>query len=68
VADLTLIAVYGVLREACRKAGGQKAALETAPGAQRGKEMRFGGPASRCVMVPLDLVLDGGAEHGEAME
>jgi hypothetical protein len=23
--DLTLIAVYGVLREACRKAGGQKA-------------------------------------------
>lgn len=48
--------------------GGWKAALETAPGAERGKEMRFGGPASRCVMVPLDLVLDGGAEHGEAME
>ncbi|MBR0651360.1 hypothetical protein GXW78_16930 [Roseomonas terrae] len=48
--------------------GGWKAALETAPDAERGKEMRFGGPASRCVMVPLDLVLDGGAQHGEAME
>lgn len=48
--------------------GGWKAALETAPGAERGKEMRFGGPASRCVMVPLDLVLDGGAQFGEAME
>lgn len=48
--------------------GGWKAALETAPGAERGKEMRFGGPLSRCVKVPLDLVLDGGAQHGEAME
>ena len=48
--------------------GGWKAALETAPGAERGKEMRFGGPASRCVMVPLDLVLDGATQAGEAME
>lgn len=48
--------------------GGWKAALETAPDAQKGKEMRFGGPASRCVMVPLDLVLDGGGMNGEAVE
>lgn len=40
--------------------GGWKAALETAPDTQRGKEMRFGGTVSRCVLVPLDHVLDGG--------
>jgi energy-coupling factor transporter ATP-binding protein EcfA2 len=48
--------------------GGWKAALETAPGCERGREMRFGGPASRCVLVPLDLVLDGGGSYGEAVE
>lgn len=40
--------------------GGWKAALETADGVIKGREMRFGGPASRCVLVPLHLVLDGG--------
>lgn len=40
--------------------GGWKAALETAPEAQRSKEMRFGGTISRCVMVPLAHVLDSG--------
>jgi hypothetical protein len=44
--------------------GGWKAALETAEGAIKGREMRFGGPASRCVLVPLALVLDGGDRIG----
>jgi energy-coupling factor transporter ATP-binding protein EcfA2 len=42
--------------------GGWKPALEEAPGAIRHKEMRFGGAASRCVLVPLELVLDGDGE------
>ena len=46
-------------------AGGWKAALEDAPGATIGREMRFGGPASRCVLVPLDLVLDGQMDQPE---
>lgn len=44
--------------------GGWKAALETAPEARRGKEMRFSGVNSRCVMVDLDHVLDGGDRFG----
>jgi hypothetical protein len=48
--------------------GGWKAALETAPEAQRSKEMRFGGTISRCVLVPLDLVLDAGERFGELVE
>jgi energy-coupling factor transporter ATP-binding protein EcfA2 len=48
--------------------GGWKAALETAEGAQKAREMRFGGVASRCVLVPLDLVLDLGTSLGEMME
>lgn len=48
--------------------GGWKAALETAPDVKKGKEMRFGGAASRCVLVPLDLVLDGGHAFGEVIE
>jgi ABC-type dipeptide/oligopeptide/nickel transport system ATPase subunit len=42
--------------------GGWKPALQEAPGAIRHKEMRFGGMASRCVLVPLELVLDGDGE------
>jgi len=45
-------------------AGGWKAALEEAPGARMGETMRFGGPTSRCVLVPLDTVLD---DAGEGM-
>jgi energy-coupling factor transporter ATP-binding protein EcfA2 len=48
--------------------GGWKAALETAPEALRSKEMRFGGTASRCVMVPLDHVLDAGERFGEMVD
>jgi hypothetical protein len=48
--------------------GGWKAALETAPGVLKGREMRFGGPASRCVLVPLDLVLDGPGRLTEGAE
>lgn len=48
--------------------GGWKAALETAEGAQKAREMRFGGVASRCVLVPLDLVLDLGTSLGESIE
>lgn len=48
--------------------GGWKAALETAPFAQRAKEMRFGGTLSRCVMIPLDHVLDLGDVLAEAVE
>lgn len=44
--------------------GGWKAALETAPDALRSKEMRFGGVLSRCVLVPLDHVLDGSDRFG----
>lgn len=42
--------------------GGWKPALQEAPDAVRHKEMRFGGAASRCVLVPLELVLDGDGE------
>ena len=42
--------------------GGWKPALQEAPNAVRHKEMRFGGAASRCVLVPLELVLDGDGE------
>ncbi len=42
--------------------GGWKPALQEAPEAVRHKEMRFGGAASRCVLVPLELVLDGDGE------
>jgi hypothetical protein len=48
--------------------GGWKAALETAPEALRSKEMRFGGVLSRCVLVPLDHVLDGGDRFGALVE
>lgn len=48
--------------------GGWKAALETAPDTLRSKEMRFAGTLSRCVLVPLDHVLDGGERFGEAVE
>lgn len=42
--------------------GGWKPALQEAPEAVRHKEMRFGGATSRCVLVPLELVLDGDGE------
>lgn len=42
--------------------GGWKPALQEAPEAVKHKEMRFGGAASRCVLVPLELVLDGDGE------
>ena len=42
--------------------GGWKPALQEAPEAVRHKEMRFGGAASRCVLVPLALALDGDGE------
>jgi hypothetical protein len=48
--------------------GGWKAALETAPDTLRSKELRFGGTISRCVLVPLDHVLDGGERFGEMVE
>lgn len=45
--------------------GGWKPALEAAPDARVGGSRRFGGPTSRCVMVPLEQALgvtEGGAE------
>jgi len=48
--------------------GGWKAALETAPDTIRGASMRFAGVMSRCVLVPLDHVLDAGERIGEAIE
>jgi len=48
--------------------GGWKAALETAPDAQRSKEMRFGGTVSRCVMVSLHHVLDGSDRMGVVVD
>ena len=38
-------------------AGGWKAALDNAPEARTGQSRRFGGQTSRCVMVPMHLVL-----------
>jgi hypothetical protein len=40
--------------------GGWKAALGDAPGASAAPSIRFGGVTSRAVLVPIDLVLDGG--------
>lgn len=40
--------------------GGWKPALEAAPEAKLGASRRFGGPTSRCVMVPLRVVMANG--------
>ena len=45
--------------------GGWKAALQEAPGVVQSKVMKLGGVATRCVLVPLELVLDGEREDGE---
>ena len=48
--------------------GGWKAALETAPDAKRMGELRFAGANSRCVLVPLHHVLDGGSPFGAVVD
>ncbi len=45
--------------------GGWKAALQEAPGVVPSKVMKLGGVATRCVMVPLTLVLDGEQDGDE---
>lgn len=55
-------------RSASGTAGGWKAALETAPDAKKMGELRFAGANSRCVLVPLHHVLDGGSPFGMVVE